>query len=166
LPPGCFDDKQLSVAGIESIRAYLRVDENLSTSGMPRAEQFADIAQAGFKVVINLALPTSDNALPNEGELVTRQGMTYVHFPVNFNHPSAEDFERFTHMLSACAGQKVWVHCAANMRVSAFVFLHRLRTQSASRDQAEQDLRRIWEPEDAWRDLVNAQLAKMGQSPL
>lgn len=151
---------------VENIRAYLRVDENLSTSGMPRAEQFADIAQAGFNMVINLALPTSDNALANEGELVTRQGMAYLHIPVNFENPAVEDFERFTQLLSATSGQKVWVHCAANMRVSAFVFLHRLRTQSASRAEAECDLRRIWEPEGAWRDLLNAQLVKMGQNPL
>ncbi|HEY1169775.1 MAG TPA: protein tyrosine phosphatase family protein [Verrucomicrobiae bacterium] len=154
------------MSGIESIKAYFCVDENLSTSGMPRPEQFADIAQAGFEVVINLALPTSDNALPNEGELVTRAGMTYIHIPVNFENPPAADFERFTRLLSASAGQKVWVHCAANMRVSAFVFLHRLRTNSASRADAERDLRRIWEPEDAWRELLNAQLVKMGQNPL
>lgn len=157
---------QLGMAGVTDIRAYLRIDDDLSTSGMPRAEQFADIAQAGFKLVINLALPTSDNALANEGELVTRQGMSYLHIPVNFEHPATEDFEHFTQLLSASAGQKVWVHCAANMRVSAFVFLHRLRTKSASRADAERDLRRIWEPEDAWRDLVNAQLVKMGQNLL
>ncbi len=154
------------MAELENIRAYLRLDENLATSGMPRPEQFADIAQAGFKTVINLALPTSDNALANEGELVTRAGMTYIHIPVNFEKPPVEDFERFTQMLTTCTSQKVWVHCAANMRVSAFVFLHRLRTQSASREQAEQDLRRIWEPEDAWLVLVNEQLVKMGQKPL
>jgi protein tyrosine phosphatase (PTP) superfamily phosphohydrolase (DUF442 family) len=154
------------MAELETIRAYLRVDENLSTSGMPRAEQFADIAQAGFKVIINLALLTSDNALPNEGEPVTREGMIYLHIPVNFEHPTAEDFERFTQMLSTCAGQKVWVHCAANMRVSALVFLHRLRTQSASRTAAEQDLKRIWEPDGVWRDFMNDQLVKMRQSPL
>jgi len=157
---------QLGMAGVADIRAYLRIDDNLSTSGMPRAEQFADIAQAGFNMVINLALPTSDNALANEGELVTRQGMAYLHIPVNFENPAVEDFERFTQLLSAASDQKVWVHCAANMRVSAFVFLHRLRTQSASRADAERDLRRIWEPEGAWRDLLNAQLVKMGQNPL
>ncbi|MGV3754145.1 MAG: protein tyrosine phosphatase family protein [Verrucomicrobiota bacterium] len=154
------------MAGIESIRAYLCVDENLSTSGMPRPEQFTDIARAGFQAVINLALPTSDNALPNEGELVTREGMTYLHIPVSFENPAENDFNRFSQLLTAFACQKVWVHCAANMRVSAFVFLHRLRTQSASRTAAEQDLKRIWEPDGAWREFMNDQLVKMRQSPL
>lgn len=154
------------MTGVEKIRAYLRVDENLSTSGMPRAEQFAAIAQAGFKVVINLALPTSDNALPNECELVTREGMTYLHIPVSFENPAESDFNRFSQLLTACTDQKVWVHCAANMRVSAFVFLHRLRSQSVSRTTAEQDLKRIWEPDGVWRDFINDHLVKMRQSPL
>jgi len=156
----------LIVNPVENIRDYLKLDESLSTSGMPTASQFADIGQAGFRMVINLALPTSDDAIPNEGELVTRAGMTYLHLPVKFDQPSPTDFQNFTNHLSACAGQKVWVHCVANMRVSAFVFLHRLRTQSVPRATAEQDLRCIWEPEGLWRDFMNDELVKMGQLPL
>lgn len=154
------------MAELEMIRDYIPLEENLSTSGMPQAAQFADIARAGFNVVINLALPTSDTAHANEGELVTLQGMTYIHIPVKFDAPAEADFQRFTQILSACAGQKIWVHCVANMRVSAFVFLHRLKTGSSTRVEAEKDLKRIWEPDGVWRDFVNAQLVKMGQKPL
>ena len=69
------------------IRNFLRIDDRLATSGMPQPDDFAALRQAGFDVVINLALPTSDNALPNEGELVSAQGMTYIHIPVNFDAP-------------------------------------------------------------------------------
>jgi protein tyrosine phosphatase (PTP) superfamily phosphohydrolase (DUF442 family) len=110
---------------LNRIRNFLRIDDQLATSGMPQPDDFAAMRQAGFDVVINLALPTSDNALPNEGELVSAQGMTYVHIPVNFDAPQLKDFERFTKMMDVCVGQKVFVHCAANMRVSAFLFLHR-----------------------------------------
>jgi hypothetical protein len=34
----------------------------LATSGMPLPDDFAALRQAGFDVVTNLALPTSDNA--------------------------------------------------------------------------------------------------------
>lgn len=118
-----------------------------------------------LEVVINLALPTSDNALPNEGELVSAQGMTYVHIPVKFDAPQPADFERFTSVLDACAGQRVFVHCAANMRVSAFVFLHRLR-HGADRTTAERDLKRIWELDGVWREFVNKRLEEMKQAPL
>ena len=119
---------------LNHIRDFLRIDDRLATSGMPQSDDFAAMRQAGFDVVINLALPTSDNALPNEGELVSAQGMTYVHIPVNFDAPQPADFERFTKMMDVCAGSKVFVHCAANMRVSAFRFLHPLQNGADSRD--------------------------------
>ena len=150
---------------LNHIRNFLRIDDRLATSGMPQPDDFAAMRRVGFDVVINLALPTSDSALPNEGELVSAQGMTYVHIPVKFDAPQPGDFERFTRVLDACAGQKVFVHCAANMRVSAFLFLHRLR-HGADRTTAENDLKKIWQPDGVWREFVDARLAGLGQAPL
>ena len=147
------------------IRDFLRIDDGLATSGMPQPDDFAALRRAGFEVVINLALPTSDDALPNEGERVSAQGMTYVHIPVKFDAPQPADFERFTRVLDACAGQRVFVHCAANKRVSAFVFLHRLR-HGTDRVTAESNLKAIWRPDGVWREFVNRRLAEMKQPPL
>src|SRR5216117_2768268 len=105
-----------TVNALNHIRNFLRIDDGLATSGMPQTNDFAALRRAGFDVVINLALPTSDNALPNEGELVSAQGMTYVHIPVKFDAPQPADFDRFTRVLDTCAGQRVFVHCAANKR--------------------------------------------------
>ena len=150
---------------INHIRNFLRIDDRLATSGMPQSDDFAAMRQAGFDVVINLALPTSDNALPNEGELVSVQGMTYVHIPVNFDAPQPVDFERFTKMMDACAGQKVFVHCAVNKRVSAFILLHRLR-HGVDRAMAENDLKKIWQPDGVWRDFLNEHLTRLKQPEL
>jgi len=150
---------------LNHIRNFLRIDDRLATSGMPQPDDFAALRQAGFDVVINLALPTSDNALPNEGDLVSAQGMAYVHIPVKFDAPQPADFERFTRLMDACAGQRMFVHCAANMRVSAFVFLHRLR-HGGERVAAERDLRKIWQPEGVWREFLNRSLAEIGQPAL
>ena len=144
------------------IRNFLRIDDGLATSGMPEPDDFTALRKAGFDIVINLALPTSDNALPNEGELVSAQGMTYVRIPVKFDAPQSADFERFTRVMDACAGQRVFVHCAANMRVSAFVFLHRLR-HGTDRVTAESDLKKIWNPEGVWRAFMNERLAEINQ---
>ncbi|MBK7998243.1 MAG: protein tyrosine phosphatase family protein [Verrucomicrobia bacterium] len=154
------------MSALELIRGYRRLDDHLATSGMPAPEHFAAMRAEGFEVVINLALPTSDFAMANEGELVSAQRMTYVHIPVNFEAPTADDFQRFASVMDAFAGRKVFVHCAANMRVSAFVFLNRMRTRSVPRAQAEADLFAIWNPDGVWRNFVNAQLASWGANPL
>ena len=150
---------------LNHIRNFLRIDDQLATSGMPQPDDFVALRQAGFDVVINLALPTSDNALPNEGELVSAQGMTYVHIPVKFDAPQPADFEQLSRLLDACAGQKVFVHCAANMRVSAFVFLHRLR-HGEDRKIAEADLAKIWRPDGVWREFVDRRLSEINRPQL
>jgi protein tyrosine phosphatase (PTP) superfamily phosphohydrolase (DUF442 family) len=151
---------------LEEIRGYLKLDDRLATSGMPKPEHFAAMRAAGFAAVINLALPTSDHAMPNEGELVSAQGMTYVHIPVKFDAPQTGDFERFSRVMDVFDERPVFVHCAANMRVSAFIFLHRLRQGRVGRAEAERDLRKIWEPDEVWRGFINRTLAEWKQPPL
>jgi hypothetical protein len=63
-------------------------------------------------------------------------------------------------------GQRVYVHCAANMRVSAFVFLRRVLRDTKSRAEAERDLKRIWNPDGVWREFLNQHLLTAGQPPL
>jgi protein tyrosine phosphatase (PTP) superfamily phosphohydrolase (DUF442 family) len=145
---------------LEDIRAFLMLPDRIATSGMPTAPQFTDIAQAGFRTVINLALPTSDNALPNEGDLVTRAGMAYIHIPVFFDAPKPADYDQFERVMNALRPQPVFVHCAANMRVSAFLFLYRVRNRLATRAVAESDLRKIWEPDGVWRVFIDSALAE------
>ena len=154
------------MSALETIRGYLRLSDRVATSGMPEPEHIGCMREAGFDVVINLALPTSDNAIPNEGELVSAQCMTYIHLPVKFDAPQREDFERFARIMGVCKNQRVFVHCAANMRVSAFMFLYRLREREVTRDAAERDLRRIWEPDEVWRKFINQHLAEFSQPPL
>ena len=145
------------MASIEEIRGFLRLDDRIATSGMPLPEHFAAMRTAGFDVVINLALPTSDHAIANEGELVSRQGMTYVQIPVSFERPTAADFDQFRRVMDALADRKVFVHCAANMRVSAFMYLYRVRKDPDCEAQAIADMHRIWRPDGVWRDFIESQ---------
>jgi protein tyrosine phosphatase (PTP) superfamily phosphohydrolase (DUF442 family) len=144
---------------IEEIRAFLQVGE-FATSGMPRPEHFAEIAQAGYKTVINLALPTSDHALPNQSDLVTRAGMRFVHIPVNFEAPLRRDYELFERILNAIRDEPVFIHCAANMRVSTFVYLYRVRTRLSASDDALSDLHRIWMPNPVWSRFIDSVLSE------
>jgi len=153
MPP---DNHPSSLSEIYSFRA---IGERLGTAGQPTARQFQAIQQAGFQVVINLALPTSDNALPNEGSIVTGLGMSYIHIPVDFKAPTSQDFQAFSRMMEAFEGQRVFVHCAANMRVSAFVFLHRVLHEGASASEAQRDLHAIWQPDEVWSRFIQNQLA-------
>jgi len=143
---------------LTSIYNFRALGEQIGTSGQPREAQLQSIRDAGFEAVINLALPTSDNAIPNEGSLVTKLGMSYVHIPVDFKAPAPEDFQAFSRVMKAFEDRSVFVHCAANMRVSAFVFLYRVLHQHIPIPEAERDLHAIWQPDEVWSRFIQRQL--------
>jgi protein tyrosine phosphatase (PTP) superfamily phosphohydrolase (DUF442 family) len=143
---------------LNQILNYFPIFDNLATAGQPQREQFLDISRAGYTVVINLALTTSDNAIPDEAIVVNNLGMEYIHIPVVWEAPQPGDFERFCTELERLRRQKVFVHCALNMRVSAFVYLYRVLYLGANPDEVKWDMLSIWEPEGVWKDFIAVQL--------
>lgn len=131
-----------------------RVYDWLWTSGQLSAADIDKLPGLGIEAVVNLALPTSSNALPGEAERVTRLGLPYVHIPVPWESPDLRHARQFFGVMDALAGRKVWVHCAKNMRVSAFVYLYRRLKRGESHSQALQPMRSIWEPDPTWRAFI------------
>ena len=148
-------DSGITLSEIYSFRA---VGDRLGTAGQPTQQQFQTIRESGFEAVINLALPTSDNAIPNEGSVVTGLGMSYVHIPVDFKAPTSQDFRAFCRVMAAFDDRPVFVHCAANMRVSAFVFLYRVLVQHVAVPEAERDLHAVWQPDEVWSRFIRDEL--------
>lgn len=140
---------------MDSILNFVQINDRLATAGQPTIEQFSEIKNAGYKVVINLALPTSAGAIPNERELVESLGMQYFHIPVAWESPTIEDFNQFATVMNTHANQSIFVHCAMNMRVSAFVYLYRRSHQKISEEQAKTDLSKIWHPNSTWQAFLD-----------
>lgn len=143
---------------LTAIRNFRRVDERIATAGQPSEAQLGEIAAAGFRCVINLALPTSTDALPDERARVTALGLEYVHIPVDFAAPAAADYARFAAAMDARREQPVFVHCAANYRVSAFMAIYRVKTLGWNYGDALAEVRTIWEPDAVWSRFLDAQL--------
>lgn len=157
--------KNLS-ADLAKIYNFRSIGETLGTAGQPGADQFSTIRDAGFEAVINLALPTSDNALATEGSIVTNLGLSYFHIPVDFKAPTVRDFQLFCRLLDVHDSRPVFVHCAANMRVSAFVFLHRILHQHVPISRAQVDLHAIWHPDETWTRFIREQLEAKSSTTL
>ena len=81
-------------------------------------------------------------------------GMAYVHIPVEFATPTRADLLAFFDSRQAHAGQRVWVHCAANMRVSAFLGLYRVLREGASPDSAFDLMHDLWQPNAVWTAFI------------
>lgn len=131
----------------------------LRTSGQPSEVDLRAIADLGFGTVVNLALPTSSNALAGEAEIVTNLGMNYFHIPVEWQAPSQANLVDFFRLMDAFRETPLWVHCALNMRVSAFVYLYRrLRLSEADAD-ARRIMDLVWKPDAVWSAFIAEALA-------
>ena len=147
-----------NLESVNDIFNFIQLDDRVATSGQPTEAQFSLVKEAGYTTVINLAPKSHENALGNEDEILERMGIRYIHLPVIFTNPTREDFDRFVDALESCDDDRIWVHCAANMRVSAFFFKYRTERLGWSSDEAETDLYRIWEPGkvmSVWQEFID-----------
>lgn len=130
--------------------------ENIASSGQPTETQFKEISDAGYDVVINLAMHDSDDAIANEGNLVSAQGMMYIHLPVPFDAPTDDHFNTFAGTMNVLAEKKVWVHCQVNARVSAFLYRYLQQEKGFSSVEASSPLLTAWLPsmDEVWKKFT------------
>jgi protein tyrosine phosphatase (PTP) superfamily phosphohydrolase (DUF442 family) len=149
---------------LKDITNYVRMTDDIGSSGQPTREQFAAIAEAGFDAVINLALPDSDHAIPEEGSVVTSLGMSFCHIPVDFASPTVENLREFIGVMQALEGRKVWVHCVVNARVSAFLYHYLSKVRKLDEAACRSPILERWEPQmdDVWREFLALDTAAIG----
>ena len=138
--------------------------KGLASSAQPGADWLAHAHEKGYDVVVNLAPSQSQGSLRDEGGIVSATGITYVNIPVDFRHPTAEDFRFFTAVLKANAVRNVLVHCQVNLRGSSFTFLYRVLSENADMAEARARLTGIWTPDPVWKAFIEATLAPSGKS--
>ena len=147
---------------LQGIYNYRRLTDRLATAGQPTHAELVALAQAGYEVVVNLALHDAEYSLPDECKTVEALGMRYVHIPVAWARPLRSDLERFFEIMDEMKGKRLFVHCAANKRVSAFIALHRILRLGWARDVAFAEMHAVWEPDAVWTRFLNDMLASEG----
>lgn len=146
---------------LESIRNYTWVSDDLASAGQIANDQIPLLAEAGYDVVINLAIADSERN-GEEGFRVVESGLTYIHIPVDWQEPTLDDLDMFFGVMEANADRKVFVHCFANMRASAFVYLYRTMVQGVPEDVAGATMSQVWDPAEVeqWGALIERAQAR------
>lgn len=148
-------------AVLEAIYNFRRRSPILATGGQPTEEELIAVARAGFEVVIDLALLDADYSLPDEPGLVQHLGMTFCHIPVVWEAPTLANLRDFFEAMRRYEGRRIFLHCAANMRATAFLALHRMLNQGWPHEAAMAEVRDVWEPDAVWQAFMNQALAQM-----
>jgi protein tyrosine phosphatase (PTP) superfamily phosphohydrolase (DUF442 family) len=139
---------------LSNILAFHFVHENLATSGQPSFDELNIIANAGFQIVINLALTDASNVLFGEDRRVLELGMDYINLPLLFDRPSYSQALCLLDLLKSLQHQKVWLHCALNMRVSSLIYIHRVHHLMMDESDAKALLNQIWTPNAEWSEII------------
>ena len=136
---------------------FFQITDTIGTGGQPSVSQLYDIAQNGYDVVINLATHNSESAIENEGSIVASLGMTYIHIPVPFEAPTPEHLRRFFGFMNGLSEEKVFVHCAVNARVSAFIFKYLTMERKMQAEKATTPLLAQWLPQMnlIWKNFLS-----------
>lgn len=142
---------------IQEVFNYQPITDSIASSGLASEEQLAELAAQGFDAVINLLPHDNEYAIADEQAIVEEQGLAYHSIPVDFNQPTAEDFEKFSSLLKHSDGKKILIHCAANYRVSAFYALYAFKQLGWSEQQCEDLISPIWNPQEhpPWPEFMD-----------
>ena len=151
----------MSSLSVHDVYNFRQATPDLATSGQPTDEQLGAIAAAGYDVVVNLALHDDPRySLRDEATAVRALGLDYVHIPVQFGAPTEGDLLAFFNAMDRNSNRRVWIHCAANMRVTAFVGLYRVLRLRWPEEDAFSLMHTVWKPDQVWSAFITSQLAK------
>jgi protein tyrosine phosphatase (PTP) superfamily phosphohydrolase (DUF442 family) len=151
----------MSSFSIHNVHNFRQATPDLATSGQPTEEQLGAIAAAGYNVVVNLALHNDPRySLRDEAASVRALGLDYVHIPVQFGAPTEGDLLAFFDAMDCNSGRRIWIHCAANMRVTAFVGLYRVLRLGWAEEDAFSLMHTVWKPDRVWSAFIMSQLGK------
>lgn len=139
---------------MQDIINYIKVNENISTSGQPTAKQFEQIAKEGYEIVINLSVHNSEGKIENEDDIVSSLGMNYIHIPVEFLEPTKKNLKDFIELLSALTHRKVWIHCIMNYRVSAFMYVFHKYVLKTPFEDINLEVFEKWSPDKKWQEIM------------
>lgn len=142
-------------APLERVRNFQVVDDRLASAGQIAYDQIPEIRERGYEVVVNLAIADEERN-GREGFHVAEEGLAYMHIPVDWEEPQVRDVRMFFDVMEANRDRKVFVHCFANMRASAFVYLYRSLVEGVPEAEARATMNAVWDPADQpqWADLI------------
>ena len=119
--------QQVTKKDIPGISTFAQVETTIACGGSTKPEAIREIANMGFKSVINLRLASEQGAqVEEEGTAVKAAGMKYVHLPFDAQNPDAHLIDNFIAAVTAPANQPAYVHCAAGGRAASLWMVKRV----------------------------------------
>lgn len=137
------------VAQEDSIKNFLRVNEEFCTGGQPSLQHLEKLKADGVKAIINLRQP-SEYAATEEEAKAKALGLRYFNIPVSPTDPKDDQATEFLKITDEPENRPAFIHCRSAARVAAFWMIRRV-------------LRDGWRIEDAVKE---AEKIGLGDHPV
>ncbi|MEQ1158993.1 protein tyrosine phosphatase family protein [Acinetobacter calcoaceticus] len=142
---------------LAQIPTFSVIHEHLFSSAQPSIEQLKLIKEYGCSTVINLALSNAPNHIENEDRICLDLGLNYIHIPIDWETPSAEQcllvLDLINHLVQ---NEIVWIHCTKNDRSSCLMYVYRQFYMNMDMPTSQDLLHEIWEPNETWTGLIHS----------
>ena len=148
MTPGRAQDDRARLAKVEeSLKAdvprVLCLSPSLMTGGQPSERAFGVIAKNGFRTVLNLRAASEGIDPARDRAAAEREGMRYLHIPVESRAPRDEQAEEFVRVVRDESNHPIFVHCATANRVGAFMLIYRVLEDGWGEERALEEATRI-----------------------
>ncbi len=137
--PASADTRQVPVPGLAFGMIAL---PGVATAGLPREEDFAAFARAGYRTVVDLCMPGEPRGY-DEAQVVRAAGLEYVTIPFTKTSLGATQIEEFRRLMRDPARRPVLVHCMAANRVGGIMLPYLMLDEGMGEEEAVALARKI-----------------------
>jgi len=131
---------QVTKATVAGVSNFAQVETTVACAGATTPEALAGIKKMGYASVINLRLPTEQNAnLDAEAAAAKVANINYVHIPFDGSKPDAAVADRFMQVITTPGNQPAFIHCASGNRAAALWMIKRALVDKWETDRAAEE---------------------------
>lgn len=134
------------------IQNYFKHNQTLSSGAQPTIEQINELKRQGFEAIVNISTPSAKNAIADEAIYVEKNGMDYVHFPVDCSNLKPTHYQIFKGIIKGFENKKTFVHCGANIKSSNLIHMYQVLENGKNEVDSLNELCKIQIPENKWYD--------------
>ena len=126
----------------DSIRNFLRINDQFCTGGQPRLEHLEKLKAEGVKAIINLRQPSEHRAAEEESK-AKELGLRYFNIPVVYANPKEEQVTEFLKITDDAQNRPAFIHCTAAIRVGAFWMIRRVLRDGWKFEDAHEEAKKV-----------------------
>ncbi|MDM9382455.1 protein tyrosine phosphatase family protein [Chlorogloeopsis sp. ULAP01] len=112
-----------------------KINDELTVSGQVTAEQLYEVANEGFKSVMNLRSPDEKGFLTDEEQQAKALGLHYVNIPVKVDTLTEEQTTKILKEIDELP-KPALIHCGTTMRAGAMSLMNVATRQEMTPEQA------------------------------